>query len=180
MHKFLSLCTFLLVSLLFIDTAQAQCSLGGPSSIPQGQTRTYTATAQGGASYFWSTTGGLAIVGSNRGSSVTVRGNGTGRVCFTRFRNGSEPCSRCRTITVASPCPTSIPITSFVECIGNRAIVDLTARPNPVPSVPVTYSWTVLSGPGNLLGTPTTASAAMIAPANSSTTVRVTITCQGA
>lgn len=181
MQKILSLFTFLAVSLLFINDAQAQCSLTGSTSIPQGQTRTYTATALGGASYFWSTTGGLSIVGSNTGRTVTVRGNSNGTVCYTRYRAGVRPCCQCKNVTVNNPsCPTSVAITSFVECIGRFAIIDLSARLTPVnPGSPVTYSWTKISGSGTFIGGTTSAFATMRAGGNSTTTVRVTATCQG-
>lgn len=182
MHKFFSLFAFLAVSLLFIHDAQAQCSLTGPSSIPQGQTRTYTATAQGGANYFWSTTGGLAIVGSNTGRTVTVRGNGNGTICYTRYRAGIRPCCQCRNITIGGggSCPTSVVASGFAECIRFFAIADLTARLTPAnPGTPVSYSWTKISGPGTFLGNTTSANATMRAPSSSSTRVRVTVTCQG-
>lgn len=183
MRKFLSLFAFLTVSLLFIYDAQAQCSLTGPGSIPQGQTRTYTATAQGGASYFWSTTGGLTIVGSNTGRTVTVRGNSNGTVCYTRYRAGVRPCCQCRNITVGSiSCPTLSNIFSSGECLGfgGRAFLNLSARLTPPsPSVPVTYSWSKVSGFGNFVGSTTNATATLNTFSGVTVTVRLTITCQG-
>lgn len=102
------------------------------------------ATALGGANYFWSTTGSLTIVGSHTDRTVTVRGNGNGTVCYTRYQAGVRPCYQCKNVTVNTPsCPTSVSITSFVECLGRFAIIDLSARLNPVnPGSMATYSWT--------------------------------------
>jgi len=165
---------------LFIQ-AQAQCSLNGPTSLSSGQTATYTATTQSGASYFWSTTGGLTIVGGSTGSSVTIRGNSNGRVCYTRFRAGAEPCSVCQTVSVVDPnCPTSLSIFSFVqECLGNLASIRMIAIPNPAPTSSLTYNWVVISGPGSIIGNPAGDDITFVAPANSISQVQLTATCNG-
>ena len=182
MQRILFLCTFLAVSLLFVQ-AQAQCSISGPTTLTPNQTTTYVASFQGGASYFWSTTGGLTITGSNTGSSVTVTGNSTGSVCYTRFRAGAEPCSICQTVNVvANPtCPNSLNIFSFIEeCLVTEAVINLIAVPNPTPTAGVTtYRWTVVRGPGSILGNIIGTSTTMLVPTNSTTDVRLTATCNG-
>lgn len=92
---------------LGIQYATAQCSsctMTGDTQISSGQTKTYSAATLTGASFFWSVTGNLSISGSNTGSSVSVTGGGagSGKVCVTRFKSGTQPCCSCMDITVAS------------------------------------------------------------------------------
>jgi len=183
MKKLTTIFTVLVFALFFTNNTFAQCSISGSSSIPAGQNRAYNVTTQSGAQYFWSTTGGLTIIGSNTSSSVTVRGNsGSGVLYVTRFRSGSAPCCQSRSISVASSgCPTSASISGFVECIGRgRAIIDVSALVNPSNTAgAASYSWTRVSGSGNFVGGTTSQFATLIASSNSSTRVRLTVTCQG-
>ena len=66
------------------------CTLTGLSCLSYNQTSTYTTVATSGASYFWSVTGGLTIVGSNTGSSVSVQSiaNSSGQICVTKYKAG--------------------------------------------------------------------------------------------
>jgi len=180
MKRITTFFTLMALALFFANSTFAQCSIAGSSSIPLGQNRTYSVTTQSGASYFWSTTGGLSIVGSNTSSSVTVQGNSNGVLYVTRFRSGSAPCCQSRSISVANGCPTSASINRFVECLGNQAIVDLSANVTPSGTAgAATYSWTKLSGPGNFIGGTTSQFATLLVPDNSSVRVRLTVTCLG-
>ncbi|OJJ19176.1 hypothetical protein BKI52_20400 [marine bacterium AO1-C] len=141
----------LLISAAFSQAvyAQASCSVSGSTaSLLNGQNRTYSATFQSGASYFWSVTGPLTIIGSNTGSSVTVRGNGTGtgRVCYARYKAGALPCAACRTVTVVNnnPCPSTILLLGSVpECLGLGNLFETTLAGN---TSFTNYSWSVSGG----------------------------------
>ncbi|MEW7292207.1 T9SS type A sorting domain-containing protein [Aquimarina sp. 2304DJ70-9] len=97
---------FLLAFFLASITVSAQCGTGctisGSSVIPLNTNRVYSVPASSGFSYFWSVTGGLSIVGSNTGSSVTVRGLGSGTLYITKFKAGSAPCCASKNIVVSS------------------------------------------------------------------------------
>ncbi len=94
----------------YLDGNSQTCSITGSNSINVNQTLTYSTSITSGASYFWSVTGGLAIVGSNTGGSVSVKGvtAGTGQVCVTKYKAGSEPCCECKIVTI-NPIPPTCP-----------------------------------------------------------------------
>jgi hypothetical protein len=79
------------------------CPLTGLAQLTVGQNNTYSVTPVSGASYFWSVTGTLSIIGSSTGSSVTVNGTtGSGSVCVVRYISGAQPCASCIAVTVGS------------------------------------------------------------------------------
>lgn len=93
------------------------CSITGNNSIKVNQTLTYSTSTTSGASYFWSVTGGLTIIGSNTTSSISVKGIsvGTGQVCVTKYKAGSVPCCECKTITINPPDPICPPAPSIYQ-----------------------------------------------------------------
>ncbi|HAS41379.1 MAG TPA: hypothetical protein DCS93_12915 [Microscillaceae bacterium] len=183
MKRILSVFALLLISATFSQAvyAQASCSVFGSSaSLNNGQTRTYSATTQGGASYFWSVTGPLTIVGSNTGSSVVVRGNGsgTGRVCYARYRTGQLPCAACRTVTVVNNnpnCPSTLLILgSIPECLGLANLFEVNLS---VSSAYSNYNWSVSGGGASIIGSSTGNSITVFASGNF--TVSVSAICNG-
>lgn len=107
---------FLFISSLLLNIygASAQCNsctMTGDTQITSGQTKTYSAATLSGASFFWSVTGNLSISGSNTGSSVSITGGsaGSGKVCVTRFKAGTQPCCSCIDVTIKSGAEPSCP-----------------------------------------------------------------------
>ncbi|WP_299460365.1 T9SS type A sorting domain-containing protein [uncultured Microscilla sp.] len=181
MKKFTTLFAMtLLFMVAFANNVSAQCSVSGTSSMLAGETRIYTATNQSGAKYFWSTTGGLSIVGSNTGRTVSVRGTSNGTLYYARYKSGTAPCTAARSVSVSVPgCPTAVAISQLsAECIGRRAIIDMRATLTGSGSSPVTYQWTVISGAANIINN-NSAFATAIANSRASFTARVTVTCNG-
>jgi len=182
MKRFLSVFALLLISATFSQAvyAQASCSVSGSGTINDGQNKTYSATTQGGASYFWSVTGPLTIVGSNTGSSVTVRGNGSGtaQVCYARFRTGQLPCAACRTVTVVDPdpnCPSTLLFLGTApQCVGLGNLYETTFSG---PTTYTNYNWTV-SGGGASIVTPNNGNSITVF-ATGNFTVSVTARCNG-
>ncbi len=70
----------IILLLFFSSFVQAQC-LTGPSILQSGTSATYTAS-QSASNYYWSTTGGVNIVGSNTGNTVNVN---MGTKCGTLY-----------------------------------------------------------------------------------------------
>lgn len=176
MKKFITYFTFLLCVVSFANTASAQCSVSGSSSLSPGQSSTYYASTQSGASYFWSATGGLSITSGNTGSSVTVKGNSSGTLYYTRYKSGVAPCIGSKSISVANP-TASISYQSY-ECIGGTAIVELKANLSNAPAGTKTYQWSITSGNANIFSN-TSASASVITPSRTRFTAQVVITVNG-
>lgn len=170
----------LLFMVTFAGNVSAQCSLSGSSSMLSGETRIYTASAQSGANYFWSTTGGLSIVGSNTGTSVSVTGTSNGTVYYARYKSGAAPCTGARSVTVSQAgCPTAVSINmNSAECIGSTSIIDLSASLTGSGGSPVAYNWQITSGAADIYNT-TSAFATVIAGSRTYFTVKVTVTCNG-
>ncbi len=181
MKRFLSVLALLLLSVTISQTVQAQasCSVFGSSTINNGQNRTYSANFQSGASYFWSVTGPLTIIGSNTSSSVTVRGNGsgTGRVCYARYKANSLPCAACKTVTVTNPNPTCPSTLLFLgtapECIG---LADAFEASFSGPIAYTNYNWTITSGSATIIGNGTNSVTVI---ASNSYTISVSARCNG-
>ncbi|OJJ19175.1 hypothetical protein BKI52_20395 [marine bacterium AO1-C] len=176
MKNFFAILSLLLINTIFIQV-NAQCNVGGVSSLNQGQTSTYTATTQSGANYFWSTTGNLAIVGGNTSSTVSVQatGTGTGKVCYARYKAGTEPCATCKTVTVSSAptCPGTIPIISTgPQCDGPSVKLTFDA-----PG-PYTYNWSV-SGAGAIILSNNGSYIVVRAIRNSFVTATASLVCNG-
>lgn len=180
MKKFTTLFTMLLFMVTLASNVSAQCSISGSSSMLAGETRIYTASTQSGANYFWSTTGGLAIVGSNTGTSVSVRGNSNGTLYYARYKSGAAPCTAARSVSVSQAgCPTAVSISLISsECLGRSALMDLRANLTGSGSSPVTYNWQVTSGSANIFNG-NSAFVSAFANSNTTFTVRVTVTCNG-
>lgn len=180
MNKVLFYLSFVLLVFPLTQQANAQCSINGSSSINTGQTRTYTTTAVSGASYFWSATGGVSIVGSKTSTSVSIRANSgtSGRVCVVRYKDRTAPCCACRTINIIPPpppCPTDATISQIAgACMGDV----FRFRANLNTSASVTYSWTVFNG-ATIVGSNSGSTVRVQSPSNSGFAVRVTITCGG-
>jgi len=123
------------------------CTLNGPSSIQSGATRTFSTSSASGSNYFWSVTGGLQIIGSNTGTSVSVRAVSgiSGRVCIARYGTGRVPCSFCRTISI-TPSGCNFTSVSVTRLSGNCNTSTLTYRatPNGTNLSGISYSWTAL------------------------------------
>lgn len=105
------ICKFLLTVAFctsYIIGHSQTCSITGSNDINVNQTLTYSTSVTSGSSYFWSVTGGLTIVGSNTGSSVSIKGvtAGTGQVCVTKYKAGSVPCCECETLVIYPEPPT--------------------------------------------------------------------------
>ena len=152
----------LLVFCLFasVSTAFAQCNActlnGSTAPMIAGQTRTFSTPAFFGYSYFWTTTGGLSIVGSNTGTSVSIKANSgtSGTVNVVRYKTGTVPCSASKSISITSNCNfTSVSVTRVSgDC--STGIYTFRATPN-VFGVPMTFTWRggfgspfILSGQG--------------------------------
>lgn len=180
MKKFTTLFTMLLFMVTLASNVSAQCSLSGSSSMLSGETRIYTAATQSGANYFWSTTGGLSIVGSNTGTSVSVKGTSNGTVYYARYKSGAAPCTGSRSVTVSpAGCPTAVSISLMSsECIGRGAIMDLRANLTGAGASPVTYNWQVISGTANIFNN-SSSTASVFASSRAYFTVKVTVTCNG-
>ncbi|WP_192348379.1 T9SS type A sorting domain-containing protein [Algoriphagus sp. Y33] len=143
---------FLLVPV--ISSFSQTCVISGHSDINVNQTKTYSTSATSGAGYFWSTTGGLTIVGSNTGTSVSVKGvsSGLGQVCVTKYKAGSEPCCECIPVDCRA-CPSAPTI--FEGTCGGYPSVHPHWRYGLLESVSSgsgTYSW---SGTNFVFDTPT-------------------------
>lgn len=143
---------FMLTSYNNLFSQCTSCSLSGPSEINLNQTRTFSTSTLSGANYFWSTTGGLTIVGSNTSYSVSVKGTtaGSGKICVTRYKNGSEPCCYCRTINIKPPC--TVPSVSIAQepfgCQGDVLTFNAVLNPSNASG---SYNWNVSSG-GTIIG----------------------------
>ena len=89
---------------LFVFSASAQsCGIVGPSSFEAGTQNEYRTLASTGATYQWSVTGGLAIIGSSTSFKVTLGGLHEGSVsgiCVTRTEADGSSCYQCMDITV--------------------------------------------------------------------------------
>lgn len=170
----------LLFMVTLASNVSAQCSLNGSSSMLAGETRIYTASTQSGANYFWSTTGGLVIVGSNTGTSVSVRGNSSGTVYYARYKSGAAPCTGARSVSVSQAgCPTAADIVmNSSECIGRQSIMDFSVNLTGSGSSPVSYSWQVVSGAATLFGS-TGRFVTVSAASRASFSLKVTVTCNG-
>lgn len=179
MKKFLSLLALLFLGAAMSQTvyAQANCSLSGPTAINNGQNRTYSASAQSGASYFWSVTGPLTIIGGNTSSSVTVRGtgSGTGQVCYVRYRAGSLPCAVCKSVTVPTAgCPATLRFLGTVpECLGLGNFFSVTFNGN---TSYTNYNWSVSGGSASIAQN---GGSSVTVFASGSFTISVTARCNG-
>lgn len=100
--KNLILITMFMITAITSAQCGVGCTISGSGTIPSNTIRTYSVTATSGYSYFWSVTGGLSIIGSNTGSSVSVRGTSNGTVYITKFRAGSAPCCASKNIGISS------------------------------------------------------------------------------
>ena len=149
--------SFLLVALvlsLFVAEATAQCSscgLTGPSTILQGRTASFSTPATSGASYFWSVVGsGLRLASGNTATSVRVTATGaagaSGRICVARYRNGTVPCSTCKTVRITA---TGGCVLTSVRVLGTPVLCPTNYRAvtNPATvSGSVNYLWTITNG----------------------------------
>ncbi len=146
---------FMLTSYYSAFSQCTSCSLSGPAEINLNQTTTFSTSTLSGSNYFWSTTGGLTIIGSNTSSSVSVKGTGagSGKVCITRYKSGSQPCCYCKTVDIVPPC--TVPSVSIEQepfgCQGD--VLTFNAVKNPANSTG-TYNWSVSSG-GTIVGSNT-------------------------
>ncbi len=147
---------FMLTSYYDAFSQCTSCSLNGPTKIDVDQTRTFSTSTLSGSNYFWSTTGGLTIIGSNTSSSVSVKGTnaGSGKVCVTRYKSGTQPCCYCKTVSIIPPC--RVPSVSIAQepfgCQGD--ILTFNAVTNPV-NASGTFNWSIPSGVGTIVGSNT-------------------------
>ncbi len=88
------------------------CTISGLSCLYLNQTTSYSTVATSGYSYFWSVTGGLSIVGSNTGSTISVTqvSSTPGQICLTKYKTGSMPCCECKNVNFCNTtnCPLHI------------------------------------------------------------------------
>lgn len=94
----------LLTLMLFFSFAYGQvCSSCGASgwdtSVPTGNSQTYSVPSLSGATYVWVVTGGLQILSGGNSSTVNIRVNGTGTLYVTRYKTGNSACANKATIT---------------------------------------------------------------------------------
>lgn len=136
---------FLVSSLVFYEPGNAQCgacAITGDSQINTGESKSYSATALSGATFFWSVTGGASISGANNGQSVTILGtnSGTGKVCVTRFKAGSEPCCECKDLTINGAGGGCVPYSSSIYAINLITGSPATVCPNEGFAVGITQN----------------------------------------
>lgn len=80
-----------------------------PFSLSCGTTYTFTTSTTTNATYYWTVTGNLTIVGPRNQNTVQVQatGSGNGKICLVKSVDGQDPCCICKDVVMDCPqqCP---------------------------------------------------------------------------
>jgi len=80
-----------------------------PFALSCGTTYTFTTSTTTNASYYWTVTGNLTIVGPRKKNTVQVQAtaSGNGKICLVKSVDGQDPCCICKDVVMDCPqqCP---------------------------------------------------------------------------